>query len=141
MGTLVVLRPSIVCCLLYFGIYAGSQYRLGGYFDQRISIYTSAKAAEAMKNQTKRFQDSSSFLASGRAMQTSGRSAEAVRHFQQGIMILGDDYLGVGVIDDTPMKYMLAETQLRDKNIRQAASILERVLETRLNLFAKKYRN
>lgn len=141
MGTLVVLRPSIVCCLLYFGICAGIQYILTVCFDQQIGIYTSAKAAEAMKNQTKRFQDSSSFLASGRAMQTSDRSAEAVRHFQQGIMILGDDYLGAGVIDDTPIKYLLAETQLRDKNIRQAASTLERVLETRLNLFAKKYRN
>ena len=80
------------------------------------------------------------YLASGRAMRASDRLAEAVRHFQQGIAILGEDYVGAGVIDDTSMKYILAETQVRDRNFQQAASLLEHVLETRLNLFAKKYR-
>jgi len=135
-----VLRPSITCWIVCYGIFSGIQYRFGAHFDERISIFTSVEAAEVTNNQTTRFQDGNLYLASGRAMRASDRLAEAVRHFQQGIAILGEDYVGAGVIDDTSMKYILAETQVRDRNFQQAASLLEHVLETRLNLFAKKYR-
>ena len=87
MEILVVLRPSITCWVVCYGIFAGSQYRFGIPFNQRINIFTSAEAAEVMNSQTTRFRDGNSYLASGRVMQASDRLAEAVRDFQQGIEI------------------------------------------------------
>jgi hypothetical protein len=86
------------------------------------------------------FREGFGYLQSGQAMEESGRFEAAIRDFQEGLRVIGEDYGSVNTIDDTSMKFMLARTQIQGKQFKQAAAVLQRILETRLNLFAGKYR-
>jgi hypothetical protein len=85
------------------------------------------------------FRQGLSYLNSGKAWQEGERFEAAIRDFRNGLEVIGEEYASPEVIDDTSMKFMLSQTQIRDRQYEQAAAVLERVLETRLNLFAKKY--
>jgi Flp pilus assembly protein TadD len=101
-----------------------------------------AKAQSAGKSldPAGRYQEATSYLASGRELQASGRFSDAIDALQKGIAVLGKDYAGRDDIDDTELKRGLASGFIRDGKLQQAAYVLTRVLENRLTLFAHQYR-
>jgi len=58
----------------------------------------------------------------------------AIASLRKGIAVIGDSYASDDVIDETGMKILLADTSLREGREREAAELLRRALETRLEL-------
>lgn len=86
------------------------------------------------------FAEAVAHLRSGHDLVAGKQFTAAADSFKKGIQILGNHYLDRGkTVDDTGMKLVLAESKENEGKLDTASAILERVLETRLKLYAAKY--
>jgi len=59
----------------------------------------------------------------------------AVKDFESGIDLIGDQYKSEDLVDDTGMKLLFARSLLSKRETGKAAGILERVLESRIGAY------
>lgn len=77
------------------------------------------------------------FLKRGRALGEKYESA--IRAFESGLEALGDRYTGPDLLDDTGAKLILAESVRAHGDLRQGATLTERVLESRIAAYAQRF--
>jgi hypothetical protein len=70
---------------------------------------------------------------------TAEDAASAVSAARAGLKELGDDYRPRGVKDDTLMKIDAADERIANGAVADGATVLLRVLETRIQLYVQKY--
>lgn len=86
------------------------------------------------------YSEAAAHLERGRGQVGERQFAAAVDSFKSGIQVLGKSYLDPSsTLDDTGMKLVLAEAKEKEGKLDVASAILERVLETRLSLYASRY--
>jgi hypothetical protein len=78
-------------------------------------------------------------LSYGRSLAERGRRADAVGIFRRGIEALGDSYYGPELVDDTGTKLLLAENFASKGDWERAATVFDRVLEARLQVYAQRF--
>jgi hypothetical protein len=78
------------------------------------------------------------FLERGRALGNDPESA--CRAFEAGIETLGNGYSSPDLIDDTEAKLILARSVRQKGNLKQAATLMERVLQSRTSAYAQRFR-
>jgi hypothetical protein len=78
-------------------------------------------------------------LTHARNLAQRGQFREAVAAYRVGVERLGDHYLHEGLIDDTGMKQLLAESNAAEGNWQAAANVYDRVLEARLQVYAQRF--
>lgn len=71
----------------------------------------------------------------GKASRAAGRDAGAIHDLSTGLKVLGDLYWSPAVIDDTDMKLVLAQHEEELGHLPVAATLYERVLESRLQIY------
>ena len=76
------------------------------------------------------------WLGTSRQRLDAGAVDEALAAARSGIAELGNDYAGPDVDDDTELKALAAEDQLEQGNPAAAATLLQRVLESRIAMVA-----
>jgi hypothetical protein len=81
----------------------------------------------------------STALHAGQALAGAGRLDDAIAMYRFGIAELGDRYTSPELIDDTESKLILAQHVLAAGKTAQAAALLERVLESRTAVYAKRF--
>jgi TolA-binding protein len=79
------------------------------------------------------------FLEQGKAEEAGGNYTAAVQSFRAGIDSIGDLYSHAKLLDDTGVKLVLAESNESKGNLKGAAAVYERVLESRLHAYAVKF--
>src|SRR5579872_1579549 len=77
-------------------------------------------------------------LVAAQAAAAAGQHQRAYDLATHGIQFLGSSYEDVRVLDNTNVKRLAAEDQLRQGNLPNAASTMVRVLQTRLQILAGK---
>jgi hypothetical protein len=80
------------------------------------------------------------FLALGEKLLARDRLEPAIQAAKSGLSALGDDYAPAGVADDTGLKILAAEDQIAQGHLRNAASMMLRMLEIRVDLYAERHR-
>ncbi len=86
------------------------------------------------------YSEATAHLERGRDQVGERQFAAAVASFKNGIQALGKSYLDPSsTLDDTGMKLVLAQAKEKEGKLDTASAILERVLETRLSLYASRH--
>jgi hypothetical protein len=86
------------------------------------------------------YSEATAYFERGRAVAAERQFAAAVDSFKKGIQVLGKSYLDPATtLDDTGMKIVLAQAKENEGKLETASAILQRVLETRLSLYASRY--
>ena len=80
-----------------------------------------------------------SALHEGQASRAGGRLDQAIALFRFGIDTLGDRYASPDLLDDTGAKLALANLILTTEKREQAATLFERVLESRTAVYVKRH--
>lgn len=83
--------------------------------------------------------ESRAWLELGRRKLEAGEPREAVRCAEQGLEALGDEYAPPGVEDDTQLKLLAAQEQLRQGRDEAGARVMLRMLEERTTLYARRH--
>ncbi|MBX3667934.1 MAG: hypothetical protein KF778_05980 [Rhodocyclaceae bacterium] len=96
-----------------------------------------AAQAELERIAHRHYLEADTWLNAGRARLAKGDTKRAVTAFQRGIAIMGRRHRHPSVIDDSGAKLAEAEFALESGEEQRGAALLERVLETRLNIYAK----
>jgi hypothetical protein len=77
------------------------------------------------------------YLERGRALTNPELAGKA---FEAGIQTLGDRYSNPDLLDDTDTKLALAKSARQKSDLKQSATLLERVLESRLQVYAQRFK-
>jgi hypothetical protein len=86
------------------------------------------------------YAEATAYLERGHSLISGRQFAAAVDSFKSGIQILGSSYLDPKTtVDDTGMKLVLARSRENEGKLDIASTIFERVLQTRLKLYASRY--
>jgi hypothetical protein len=83
------------------------------------------------------FVEAGAHLVTGRRLIESGDARAAAGVLRKGIDILGTSYFDPGRLDDTGMKLVLAEVRGKEGEYTVAATLYERVLSTRIDIYAQ----
>jgi hypothetical protein len=75
----------------------------------------------------------------GQALAAAGRRDDAIAMYRFGISELGARHASVELLDDTGTKLILAEHRLAAGDADQAAALLERVLDSRATVYARRF--
>jgi hypothetical protein len=81
-------------------------------------------------------QSASEDLRAGKLLMSKNNPTEAIKVFDQGISKISYECCAEGVDDDTSVKYILAKSQLKDKNLEVSANLFKSVLESRLKNYS-----
>ncbi len=85
------------------------------------------------------FSESLACMKRGRALKSAGAPDDAIAMIREGIDVLGDRYIDEPIPDDTSMKLSLAEVRYDAGDSDQAYALLDRVLESRVQVYFENF--
>lgn len=78
-------------------------------------------------------------LAKGNKAMADKDFIQAIKHFDEGLEIIGNNYDMDGMEDSTGRKLTLANTFQKQDKLEDAANLKQRILTTRFEVFKQKY--